>query len=65
MTTWSTPSAAIATTSGVPAAGASPGLVVKGSARVIAGLATRLTEEGLVSPPGFVEGWQKLRVELK
>jgi hypothetical protein len=36
---------------------ASPGLVVIGSARVISGLATWLRpEEGLVLPPGYVEG---------
>ena len=49
-TTWSTCSAATATTSVGPAAGkgASPGLVVLGSVRVVSGLATRLRpEEGL------------------
>jgi hypothetical protein len=45
---------------------ASPGLVVMGSARVISGLATRLRpEEGLVLPPDYVEGWQKLREGLE
>jgi hypothetical protein len=45
---------------------ASPGLVVMGSARVIAGLATRLRpEEGLVLRPGYVEGWQELRANLE
>ena len=37
-----------------------------GSARLIAGLATRLRpEEGLVLSPGYVEGWQELRAELE
>ena len=37
-----------------------------GSARVISGLATRLRpEEGLVLRPGYVEGWQELRAELR
>jgi hypothetical protein len=44
----------------------SPGLVVMGSARVIAGLATRLRpEEGLVLSPGYVEDWKELRGELE
>jgi hypothetical protein len=44
----------------------SPGLVVVGSARVIAGLATRLRpEEGLVLSPGYVEEWKELRAELE
>ena len=43
-----------------------PGLVVVGSARVIAGLATRLRpEEGLVLSPGYVADWKKLRDELE
>ena len=53
--TWSTPSAAIAITSG-PAAGVqgSPDLVV-GSVLIISGLATQLRpEEGLVLGPGYV-----------
>src|SRR5262245_33564600 len=45
---------------------ASPGLVVMGSARVIAGLATRLRpEEGLVLRPDYVEEWQELRADLE
>jgi hypothetical protein len=45
---------------------ASPGLVVMGSARVIASLATRLRpEEGLVLRPGYVPRWQELRAELE
>jgi hypothetical protein len=45
---------------------AAPGLVVMGSARVIAGLATRLRpEEGLVLGPGYVEDWKGLRAELE
>jgi len=44
---------------------ASPGLVVMGSVRVIAGLATRLRpEEGLVLPGGYVERWREMRAEL-
>jgi hypothetical protein len=44
----------------------SPGLVVMGSARMIAGLATRLRpEEGLVLRPGYVAGWQELRADLE
>ena len=35
-----------------------------GSARLIAGVATRLRpEEGLVLRPGYVTGWQELRAE--
>jgi hypothetical protein len=46
--------------------GASPGLVVMGSARVISGLATRLRpDEGLELRPGYVEDWQALRAELE
>jgi hypothetical protein len=45
---------------------ASPGLVVMGSARLIAGLATRLRpEEGLVLRPGYVAEWQELRANLE
>jgi hypothetical protein len=45
---------------------ASPGLVVMGSARVIASLATRLRpEEGLILRPGYVPRWQELRAELE
>jgi hypothetical protein len=44
----------------------SPGLVVIGSARVIAGLATRLRpEEGLVLSPDYVADWKELRGELE
>jgi hypothetical protein len=44
---------------------ASPGLVVQGSVRVVASLATRLRpEEGLKLPAGYVEGWRLLRAEL-
>jgi hypothetical protein len=44
----------------------SPGLVVMGSTRVIAGLATRLRpDEGLVLSPGYVEDWKELRAELE
>src|SRR5262245_7965378 len=43
----------------------SPSLVVMGSARVIAGLATRLRpEEGLVLSPDYVADWKELRSEL-
>jgi hypothetical protein len=43
---------------------AAPGLVVMGSTRVIAGLATRLRpDEGLVLSPGYVEEWKELRAE--
>jgi hypothetical protein len=44
---------------------ASPGLVVQGSVRVVASLATRLRpEEGLHLPAGYVEDWRRLRAEL-
>jgi hypothetical protein len=44
---------------------ASPGLVVQGSVRVVASLATRLRpEEGLKLPTGYVEDWRRLRAEL-
>jgi hypothetical protein len=44
----------------------SPGLVVMGSARVIAGLATRLRpEEGLVLSPDYVADGKELRGELE
>jgi hypothetical protein len=44
---------------------ASPGLVVMGSARLVAGLATRLRpEEGLALRPGYVEDWRELRAKL-
>jgi hypothetical protein len=46
--------------------GASPGLVVMGTAPVISGLATRLRpEEGLVLADGYVADWQGLRAELE
>jgi Transposase, Mutator family len=45
---------------------ASPGLVVRGSVRVIAGLATRLRpEEGLVLGADYVPAWQQLRAALE
>jgi hypothetical protein len=45
---------------------ASPGLVVLGSVRIVAGLATRLRpEEGLQLPEGYVESWQQLRTTLE
>src|SRR5262245_12409391 len=45
---------------------ASPGLVVRGSVRVIAGLATRLRpEEGLILGTGYVSAWRRLRAELE
>jgi hypothetical protein len=45
---------------------ASPGLVVRGSVRVLAGLATRLRpEEGLVLGADYVPAWQQLRAELE
>jgi hypothetical protein len=45
---------------------ASPGLVVLGSVRVIAGLATRLRpEEGLQLPAGYVERWREQRADLE
>jgi hypothetical protein len=44
---------------------ASPGLVVMGSVRVVAGLATRLRpDEGLQLPSGYVARWQQTRAEL-
>jgi hypothetical protein len=44
---------------------ASPGLVVMGAVRVVAGLATRLRpEEGLVLPSGYVERWRETRAGL-
>jgi hypothetical protein len=44
----------------------SAGLVVKGPARVVAGLATRAhPEEGLVLPEGYVRAWQRSRAELE
>jgi hypothetical protein len=44
---------------------ASPGLVVMGSVRVVAGLATRLRpEEGLALPAGYVGRWQEIRAGL-
>ncbi|HZY90148.1 MAG TPA: ISNCY family transposase [Gemmataceae bacterium] len=44
---------------------ASPGLVVMGSVRVVAGLATRLRpDEGLQLPSGYVARWQETRAEL-
>src|SRR5262249_59183777 len=40
---------------------ASPGLVVQGSVRVVASLATRLRpEEGLNLPTGYVDDWRRL-----
>jgi hypothetical protein len=45
---------------------ASPGLVVMGSARVVAGLATRLRpEEGLKLSPDYLGRWQQARAELE
>src|SRR5215469_13358024 len=45
---------------------ASPGLVVRGSARLISGLATRLRPAaGLVLRDGYVADWQELRAELE
>jgi hypothetical protein len=44
---------------------ASPGLVVQGSVRVVASLATRLRPgEGLKLPTGYVADWRRLRAEL-
>jgi hypothetical protein len=44
---------------------AAAGLVVRGSVRVVAGLATRLRpEEGLQLPEGYVTQWQQTRAEL-
>lgn len=46
--------------------GASPGLVVRGSVRVVAGLATRLRpEEGLKLPAGYVDRWRHMRARLQ
>jgi hypothetical protein len=43
----------------------SPGLVVRGSVRVVSGLATRLRpEEGLRLPSGYVGRWREKRAEL-
>ena len=43
----------------------SPGLVVRGSVRVVSGLATRLRpEEGLRLPSGYVGPWREQRAEL-
>src|SRR5262249_49727985 len=43
---------------------AAPGLVVQGSVRVVASLATRLRpEEGLRLRTGYVEDWRRLRAE--
>jgi len=45
---------------------ASPGLVVRGGVRIIAGLATRLRpEEGLVLGAGYVQRWPQVRAELE
>jgi hypothetical protein len=45
---------------------AAPGLVVAGSVRVLAGLATRLRpDEGLQLPAGYVETWRKQRAALE
>jgi hypothetical protein len=45
---------------------ASPGLVVMGSVRVLAGLATRLRpEEGLRLPSGYLGRWRELRADLE
>jgi hypothetical protein len=44
---------------------ASPGLVVQGSVRVVASLATRLRpEEGLQLRTGYVDDWRRLRADL-
>jgi Transposase, Mutator family len=44
----------------------SAGSVVKGAARVVAGLATRdHPEEGLALPEGYVGAWQRSRAELE
>jgi hypothetical protein len=44
---------------------AAPGLVVRGSVRVVAGLATRLRpNEGLRLRTGYVDSWRRLRAEL-
>jgi hypothetical protein len=45
---------------------ASPGLVVLGSVRVVAGLATRLRpEEGLSLPAGYLASWRELQARLE
>lgn len=45
--------------------GASPSLVVSGSVKVVAGLATRLRpQEGLQLPLGYVERWRQTRAGL-
>ena len=45
--------------------GASPGLVVMGAVRVVAGLATRLRpDEGLALPSGYVARWRETRAQL-
>jgi hypothetical protein len=45
--------------------GASPGLVVTGAVKVVAGLATRLRpDEGLALPTGYVERWRETRAGL-
>jgi hypothetical protein len=45
--------------------GASPGLVVTGSVKVVAGLATRLRpDEGLALPTDYVERWRETRAGL-
>jgi len=45
---------------------ASPGLVVLGAVRVVAGLATRLRpDEGLALPSGYVDRWRQLRAQLE
>jgi hypothetical protein len=45
--------------------GASPSLVVTGSVKVVAGLATRLRpEEGLELPTGYVDRWRQTRAGL-
>src|SRR5262249_24473677 len=44
---------------------ASPGLVVTGAVKVVAGLATRLRpDERLALPPGYVEDWRETRAKL-
>src|SRR5947209_11429337 len=44
---------------------ASPGLVVQGSVRVVASLATRLRpEEGLQLRTGYIDDWRQLRADL-
>ncbi len=45
---------------------ASPGLVVLGSVRLVAGLATRLRpEQGLAMGENYVEPWRQLRTRLE